>query len=172
MEAELEQINKIMADEISAIRDKYNKQKREVRKKYKELEKKNNPKPKRVSIPKSVKDQLWDNTFGSTAGEGKCYVCSDTINSKKFDCGHIVAVCQGGTNDISNLKAICSTCNKSMGTKNMDDFKQEYFNSKLKNARNVNFNKYDNIDYSKCFNSPVTIPSKSVLRVNRGNSFW
>ena len=123
MELELEKINKIMAQEISAIKDKYNKEKKELRKKYRELEKLSKPKPKRITIPKSVKDQLWDNIFTSKAGEGICYVCSKTINSKKFDCGHIIAVSNGGSNDISNLKPICSSCNKSIGTKNMEEFK-------------------------------------------------
>ena len=132
MDTELEQINNIMGYEISSIKEKYNKQKREIRKKYRELEKKANPKPKRISIPKSVKDQLWDNIYGSSAGEGGCYVCSNTINSKQFDCGHITAVSNGGTNDITNLKPICSSCNKSMGTKNMDEFKKEYYESNKK----------------------------------------
>jgi len=136
MDTELEQINKHMAEEISYIKEKYNKQKREVRKKYREILKKTNPKPKRISIPKSVKDQLWDNIYGSSAGEGNCYVCSNKINSKKFDCGHIIAVSAGGTNDITNLKPICSSCNKSMGTKNMEEFKKEYYESNKKTLNN------------------------------------
>lgn len=128
MELELEKINNLMTEEISSIRDKYNKLKRDVRKKYKELEKKEQ-KNKRKTIPKALKDKIWDDTFGSKCGEGKCYVCSDVINSKKFECGHIVAVAKGGNNDIENLKPICSTCNKSMGVKNMEEFKKEYFSS-------------------------------------------
>ena len=153
MEAELDHINKIMADEISAVREKYNKQKREVRKKYRDLEKQSNPKPKRVTIPKSVKDQLWDSIFGSKAGEGKCYVCSETINSKKFDCGHMTAVANGGSNDISNLKPICSSCNKSMGTKNMDDFKKEFYQSKQqKNLNTMSFNNFSEVNNSNYHN--------------------
>jgi 5-methylcytosine-specific restriction protein A len=145
MDAEIEQINKIMTDEISAIKDKYNKQKREIRTKYKERQ---TPKPKRIPIPKSVKDQLWDNSFGPHSGEGKCYVCSGTINSKKFDCGHVIAVSNGGSNDISNLNAICSSCNKSMGTNNMDEFKTKFYSSTLNRKNTTN----DIIDYSCYFN--------------------
>ena len=66
-------------------------------------------------------------------GEGKCYVCSGTI-----DCRHVIAVSNGGSNDISNLNAICSSCNKSMGTKNMDEFKTKFYISTLnrKNEKN------------------------------------
>ena len=121
MEEELETIDTIMKEEISKIKEKYNKQKRDIRKKYRDLEKAKQPtKPKRKAIPKAVKDSVWDTTFGASKGIGKCYVCDSEINSKCFDCGHIIAVSNGGDNSKDNLKPICSTCNKSMGTKNMD----------------------------------------------------
>lgn len=82
---------------------------------------------KRKTIPKTVKDKLWDLSFGPDKGSGKCYCCGLIINSKKFDAGHIVSVAKGGSDKISNLKPICSTCNKSMGTENMDEFKKRYF---------------------------------------------
>jgi 5-methylcytosine-specific restriction enzyme A len=157
MDAELEQVNKVMADEIAVIKDKYNKQKREIRTKYK---KQQTPKPKRITIPKSVKDQLWDNSFGPHSGEGKCYVCSSSINSKKFDCGHIIAVSNGGSNDISNLNAICASCNKSMSTKNMDEFKKEYYSSTTLISKNTS----NTIDYSSYFESPARQPAQHQLQ--------
>lgn len=51
---------------------------------------------------------------------------------KEFDCGHIKAVVNGGTNTLNNLKPICSTYNSSMGSTNLEDFKKEYF-SKITN---------------------------------------
>lgn len=134
MEEELETIDTIMKEEISKIKEKYNKQKRDIRKKYRDLEKAKQPtKPKRKAIPKAVKDSVWDTTFGASKGIGKCYVCDSEINSKCFDCGHIIAVSNGGDNSKDNLKPICSTCNKSMGTKNMEEFKKEHFSSKTNN---------------------------------------
>jgi hypothetical protein len=81
----------------------------------------------RKSVPKALKDLLWDRTFGPEAGQGNCYVCGIVINSKRFEAGHIIAVCKGGLTNISNLRCICSTCNKSMGTQNLEKFKQKYF---------------------------------------------
>lgn len=81
---------------------------------------------KRTSIPKAIKDVLWKREYGKS-GVGKCYVCSEEITSRQFDCGHIKAVCKGGTNNINNLKPICSTCNGSMGSMNMKVFKKMYF---------------------------------------------
>ena len=81
----------------------------------------------RKSLPKALKDRLWDITFGQNAGEGKCDVCDTIINSKRFEAGHIKSVYYGGSTTLDNLKCICSTCNKSMGTQNLKEFKKTYF---------------------------------------------
>jgi hypothetical protein len=94
----------------------------------------------RISIPKAVKDRLWDITFGQDAGQGKCYVCDTIINSKRFEAGHIISVKYGGPTTLNNLKCICSTCNKSMGAKNLEDFKKTYFpaiSKKIKSETNT-----------------------------------
>lgn len=46
---------------------------------------------------------------------------------KNFDYGHIKPISRCGTNNIHNLKAICSNCNTSMGTMNLFVFKEMYF---------------------------------------------
>lgn len=93
-----------------------------------ELNKKTNRKKRvRKSIPKSLKDLLWDTTFGDSVGEGNCYVCNIKINSKRFEAGHIVAEANGGKTILENLRCICSVCNKSMGTDNLEEFKGRYF---------------------------------------------
>ena len=81
----------------------------------------------RKSVPKSLKDRLWDTTYGPEAGQGKCYVCGAIINSKSFEAGHVISVFHGGETTLDNLKCICSTCNKSMGTQNLETFKKTYF---------------------------------------------
>jgi 5-methylcytosine-specific restriction endonuclease McrA len=58
-------------------------------------------------------------------------VCGLTINHRNFDAGHIIAKSNGGTDEISNLRPICSDCNGSMGTMNLEDFKKTYFPKKL-----------------------------------------
>ena len=80
----------------------------------------------RKSIPKILKNLIWDTNIGEEKGVGKCYCCGQKINSKHFEAGHIIAVKNGGTNTLDNLKPICDCCNKSIGTMNMDIFKQLY----------------------------------------------
>ena len=53
MEQELEQLDIKMKDEIKNIKTKYSALKKEVKKKYKP------EKPKRETIPKTVKDTVW-----------------------------------------------------------------------------------------------------------------
>jgi len=84
-------------------------------------------KHKRKSIPKTVRDMVWDTYIGNKYGVGKCYCCRSVIDSKKFECGHVVAASLGGPNTVENLRPICGTCNKSMGTQNLEDFRRSHF---------------------------------------------
>ena len=80
----------------------------------------------RKNIPKSVRDSLWNSHFGEELN-GVCYVCKIKINYHNYHAGHIISVRNGGNNNISNLKTVCSCCNLSMGIENMEDFKKKYF---------------------------------------------
>jgi len=60
---------------------------------------------------------------GAEAGSGPCHVCGRAILQQDFECGHVVSVAHGGTNSIDNLRPLCRTCNRSMGTMCLDDFK-------------------------------------------------
>ena|GEM_PF-2228835 len=84
---------------------------------------------KRKSIPKGVKEDLWIRHFGKTY-KGNCFVCNATIDTKRFEAGHIKSVANGGDDKISNLKPICAKCNRSMGTRNLYEYKQEYYAKK------------------------------------------
>jgi 5-methylcytosine-specific restriction endonuclease McrA len=103
----------------------------------------------RKSVPKTVKDRLWDTTFGPEAGQGLCYVCGLQINSKRFEAGHVISVYHGGSTTLDNLKCICSTCNKSMGTQNLEKFKLTYFPAIIKSIKDKKeiFSNYNNIKY-------------------------
>ena len=59
--------------------------------------------------------------------EGKCFCCKvETISKANFECGHVQSEHEGGDVTIDNLRPICSLCNKSMGTRNMTEFMQEF----------------------------------------------
>jgi len=62
---------------------------------------------------------------GAEAGSGPCHVCSRAILQQDFECGHVVSVARGGSNSIDNLRPLCRTCNRSMGTMCLDEFKED-----------------------------------------------
>lgn len=77
----------------------------------------------RVSIPRAVRNSVWNEAFGREAGIGPCYCCKRVVSQQDFECGHIVAVARGGLNDLANLKPVCGSCNRSIGARDMDEFK-------------------------------------------------
>lgn len=59
------------------------------------------------------------------AYEAKCRAgCGENVNVFDFECGHVVAKSKGGEDKVDNLRPICSTCNKSMGVMNMEEYKE------------------------------------------------
>jgi len=91
--------------------------------------------PKRKTIPKVVRNEVWNKHFVEL--NGKCHCCKKVISVFDFEAGHIVSVAEGGSDDVSNFHPLCSTCNKSMGAQNMDDFISSYFSSKKEDQSEV-----------------------------------
>ena len=83
------------------------------------------PSSERKSIPQSVRMELWRNHFGEQY-EGTCFVCSEKIKKEQFDAGHVIAHAEGGSDTADNMRPICKTCNTSMGTMNLKEFKARY----------------------------------------------
>jgi 5-methylcytosine-specific restriction endonuclease McrA len=81
----------------------------------------------RQHIPKPLKLNLWNVHFSPERAYGLCYICSNQIHISNFEAGHVHPVARGGKNTLENLRPICGTCNKSMGAKNLYDFKNQYF---------------------------------------------
>jgi hypothetical protein len=84
-------------------------------------------KPIRKTIPLALKRIVWNKYIGEEIGKTTCLCCKLTdISQMSFSCGHIISDYNGGGINIENLKPICSSCNSSMGTQNMDEFIQIY----------------------------------------------
>lgn len=84
------------------------------------------PSKKRSSCPKTVKETVWRKYFRNEMS-GKCYVCGKAINFTDFEVGHNKPFTKGGKWNINNLRPICRTCNRSMGTTSIEAFKRKYF---------------------------------------------
>ena len=80
---------------------------------------------KRKSIPSSVKKKLWIDYNGKKY-KGPCFVCKEIIDINNFEAGHVIPTSKGGSDNISNLRPICKSCNRSMGDMNLNEFKIRY----------------------------------------------
>jgi hypothetical protein len=89
------------------------------------IEDKSKPKKKvKKTIPKTLKNMVWDKYIGREKGTGECNCCHNEIDAKHFECGHVLSEAKGGELSINNLRPVCSLCNKSMNTQNMEEFSQ------------------------------------------------
>jgi hypothetical protein len=88
--------------------------------------------PKRRPIPKTTRIAVWNREFGDEVAKAQCKVCDREIKVTDFEAGHIIASSKGGSDNIENLLPVCSMCNKSMGTENMNDFRKTYFTPQMK----------------------------------------
>ena len=55
--------------------------------------------------------------------KGKCELCGVDRKIKSLDVDHIIPRSKGGANDISNLQALCFTCNRAKGNRDDTDFR-------------------------------------------------
>lgn len=108
----LDKIERLLAKIMKELKPK---QKRKVRK------------PRKAAIPKVIKTLVWNKYIGEDVAVAKC-VCCETIEIRNthFHCGHVIAEADGGTLEISNLRPVCAPCNLSMGTRNMDEFRETF----------------------------------------------
>ena len=91
-------------------------------------------KKSKKSISKALKYKIWNKYIGSKNGEVYCISCVENkINMMNFECGHIIPESKGGETTQDNLLPICGLCNKSMATKNMNEFIKENFPENIKN---------------------------------------
>jgi 5-methylcytosine-specific restriction endonuclease McrA len=80
---------------------------------------------KKQQIYKPIREIVWIKYCGDKTFIGNCFCCNKKFNPFNFECGHVISSFFGGDLSISNLRPICSVCNKSMGIKNMEEFMNE-----------------------------------------------
>jgi hypothetical protein len=98
-------------------------------------------------ISQSLRQKIWTQ-YSNNSLEIKCLCCNlNTINAFTFESGHIIPRANGGKCNINNLIPVCSLCNKSMSTTDMDIFMEKHnYNDNLKIIKKLKFksNKYNN----------------------------
>ena len=85
------------------------------------------PKGKRKALSQKERQAVWNKWISQSKGEGPCWVgCGGIIYQSAFEAGHVISVAENGNNHISNLRPICGSCNKAMGTQHMFDYMREH----------------------------------------------
>lgn len=76
---------------------------------------------KRRKFTQVERQQIWHKYIGADKGKIKCPLCKiNDIEPLVFVIAHVKSLHNGGTNDLSNLRPVCSCCNSSDGTKTLD----------------------------------------------------
>ncbi len=89
---------------------------------------------KKKSVPKKIKIDSWNKYIGETIRKTKCICCNTTeIDITDFHAGHIIAEKNGGLTTVENIMPICSSCNSSMGSNNMNEYINTYYPHNMRN---------------------------------------
>jgi len=87
------------------------------------------PQKPRRSIPKKIRGLVWKEHFGESM-MGACFCCKKKLEAlDDWHAGHIVSHANGGKDGVANLRPVCISCNLSMGTENMDEFKERCYSA-------------------------------------------
>lgn len=82
--------------------------------------------PKKQRIPPTIRKVVF-NRWSKGRISMLCYCCRiNEIDCHDFECGHIVAEGMGGRICEENLRPICTPCNRSMGTRNMFEYIEQF----------------------------------------------
>jgi hypothetical protein len=78
----------------------------------------------------SLNREVWMKYIGKHA-EVQCLIgCHNKINVYNFEKGHVISSYNNGPKTVENLRPICGPCNKSMGTRHMEEYYNTFHNNK------------------------------------------
>ena len=94
----------------------------------------------KASIPKNLKNRVWEKYNGNKAN-AICYCCDiKKIHlGDTWDCGHVKSEYNGGLLVVDNLRPICGNCNKTMGTTHMYEFMKKNYPERHKRLTKPGF---------------------------------
>ena len=104
---------------------------------------------KSKTIPKKIRNLVWNQYIGKKIGESACVCCDrTTIDKAEFQCGHILARANGGADAVDNLRPICAGCNTAMGVLNMEDYCRTFFGRGMINRIEVSDDPVNLVNYN------------------------
>ena len=85
---------------------------------------------RRPPIPAALRNAVWSRELPPgvrETGTLPCACCDRSVSWQDFECGHVRSFADGGPTDITNLRVLCHTCNRSMGRRDLAEFKAAFF---------------------------------------------
>lgn len=123
-------------------------------------------------VPDSLRYQVLKES------DGRCALCGCTAKERPLDVDHIKPRSCGGKNDLSNLQALCSKCNRSKGNKDDTDFRGERSPEKLEECLFCSDEIYERIveEHESVFaiedKFPVTTGHLLIIPKRHANDFF
>lgn len=99
---------------------------------------------KRIKVSAAMRSSLWNKYYGDETNKGECILCKCELKMSQYHVSHIQSLKENGTYNQDNLTIMCSKCNTSIGSKNLNDYLQEYGivpSKKYMELNNLNENK-------------------------------
>ena len=70
---------------------------------------------------------MWEK-YHRDAPIGECFTCKESMKfNDAWHTGHVEPQSLGGSDTLPNLRPICAACNTSMGTMNMNTYKEQFY---------------------------------------------
>ena len=89
------------------------------------------------TIDKNIRNRVWT-IYNGNSLSGICYCCNDPIVYSSFHVGHNKPKSKEGTDNLSNLRPICSSCNLGMGNRySIEQYKAKYFSKGKETKKTV-----------------------------------
>ena len=96
--------------------------------------------PKKATIPKKIREDAWNTHVGKNKKLALCICCrTSEIDVFNFHAGHVKSEANGGAVNVDNIRPVCSSCNQSMGTQNMDEYVRTYFLHNLTKFNSITY---------------------------------
>lgn len=120
-------------EKIEIMEEKIVKVNKEKAEKIKKTETEKSEKPKtRKAIPQVIRKQVWNQWCGEEF-YGKCFCCDGVVSIYDWECSHIVAAAEGGSDTPDNLRVCDKDCNRSMSNQLMYRYMLKYSTAGCKN---------------------------------------
>ncbi len=100
-----------------------------------------------MAFSQVTKDEAWDRDNKGT--KAICPACKKHeihINTAEYD--HIKSLKNGGSNDVSNCKAICATCNREKGRMDIEEYMKKFYPNEFQlNEKAIEEIKYEILEH-------------------------